>query len=98
MLLGGDDSVRAQGARYQLARSRILGEYETQQAVDYLLEYIEQLVAPTRNLPTASNAYWRLGLAYEQLDRIADARKALEKAVSLDADNDSAKDALKALR
>jgi len=98
VLLDDDDPARALGARYQLARSRILGEYETQQAVDYLLEYIAQLVEPARNLPTASNAYWRLGLAYEQLDRIAEARKALEKAVSLDADNDSAKDALKALR
>jgi tetratricopeptide (TPR) repeat protein len=98
VLLEDDDRERALSARYQLARSRILGEYEAQQAVDYLLEYIEQLVEPVRNLPTASNAYWRLGLAYEQLDRTAEARKALEKAVSLDADNDSAKDALKALR
>jgi len=98
VLLEGDDRVRALGARYQLARSRILGEYETQQAVSYLLEYIEQLVEPVRNLPTASHAYWRLGLAYAQLDRIGEARKALEKAISLDADNDSAKDALKALR
>lgn len=89
--------TRALGARYQLARSRILGEYGTQQAVDHLLEYIAQLAEPVRNLPSVSHAYWRLGLAYQQLERTDEARKALERAISLDAGNDSAKDALKAL-
>ena len=48
-------------------------------------------------LPTASHAYWRLGLAYQQLERVGDARQALERALSLDDDNQQAKQALKSL-
>ena len=84
-------------ARYQLARSRILGEYDQQRAVDYLIGYIEAWKEGMRGLPTASHAYWRLGLAYQQLERVGDARQALERALSLDDDNQQAKQALKSL-
>ena len=96
-LLEGDHEGRALMARYQLARSRILGEYEQQQAVDYLLGYIEKWKAEMGGLPSASHAFWRLGLAYAQLDRISDARQALERAVSLDDENKQAKEALESL-
>lgn len=97
MLLEGDDERRAMAARYQLARSRILGEYEQQEAVEYLTDYIAKLTDEMRGLPTASHAYWRLGLAYQQLGRIEEARRSLERAVALDGENDDAKSALKSL-
>jgi tetratricopeptide (TPR) repeat protein len=96
-LLENDDVLRSMMARYQLARSRILGEYEPERAVEYLLGYIDELVEPLESLPTVSHAYWRLGLAYRQLDRTGEARQALERAVALDSENEQAKDALKAL-
>ena len=98
VLLGMDDAERSMMARYQLARSRILGKYELPKAVEYLLGYLEQFSASIRNLPSESSAYWRLGLAYEQLGRTTEARTALERAVALDGDNKQARDSLKKLK
>jgi Flp pilus assembly protein TadD len=50
-----------------------------------------------RGLPTKSNAYWRQGMAYEQLHELDDARRSFEKAIALDGDNKLAKDSLKKL-
>jgi tetratricopeptide (TPR) repeat protein len=97
VLLASDEPRHVQGARYQLARSRILGEYEAEVAVEQLREYIKKLGADRQGLPSESHAYWRLGLAYQQLDRIEDARQALERAVRLDGENEEARKALKQL-
>ncbi len=97
VLLEGHDARKSMMARYQLARSRVLGEYEQQKAVDYLLGYIERLTDSIRGVPSESSAFWRLGLAYEQLGRVNEARKALETAVALDRDNERARDSLQKL-
>ncbi len=97
MLLEVDDPHRSLQSQYQLARSRILGEYEQEKAVEFLLAYIEGLSEAAQGLPSESNAYWRLGLAYRQLDRMDEARKALERSIALDGGNQNAKDALKGL-
>ena len=95
--LESEEPRLALGARYQLARSRILGEYEADVAVRYLQQYIDELGPDPRGLPSESHAYWRLGLAYQQLDRIDEARRALERAVRLDDENEEARKALKQL-
>ena len=82
---------------YQRARSRILGAYEPEQATKYLLSYIEKRPNARRDVPSRSNAYWRLGNAYEQLDRRDDARRAYRRALDLDGDNKSARKAFERL-
>ena len=82
---------------YQRARSRILGAYEPEQAPKYLLSYIEKRPNARRGVPSRSNAYWRLGNAYEQLDRRDDARRAYRRALDLDGDNKSARKAFERL-
>jgi Flp pilus assembly protein TadD len=63
-----------------------------------LLEYLEQLTEiPSEGLPQKSHAYWRLGMAYEQLRRTDDARGAYEQAIQFDSDNKEARAALKKL-
>jgi tetratricopeptide (TPR) repeat protein len=97
-LLGNEDRRTSLAARYQLARSRILGEYEQQQAVEQLTTYIEALSeSDPRGLPTKSSAYWRLGMAYEQLQKPGDARRSFEKAIALDGENELARASLKKL-
>jgi tetratricopeptide (TPR) repeat protein len=97
-LLANEDERMSLSARYQLARSRILGEYEQRQAVDHLTIYIGALTESLqRGLPTKSHAYWRMGMAHEQLQELDDARRSFEKAIALDGDNESAKDSLKKL-
>ena len=97
-LLENENDRMSLSARYQLARSRILGEYEQRRAVEHLTTYIGALTESAQpGLPTKSNAYWRLGMAYEQLRELDDARRSFEKAIALDGDNKLAKDALKKL-
>ena len=98
LLLESDDPRISQLARYQLARSRIIGSYEQERAAAYLLEYLDKLAEiPSEGLPQETHAYWRLGMAYEQLRRTDDARGAYEKAIRLDSDNNDARAALKKL-
>ena len=95
-LLEESDPEISFGARYQLARSKVLGEYEQERAIELLREYIET-VPDLASLPGKSPAYWRLGMAQQQLDRMADAREAFEQALALDGSNKEAKKALRAL-
>jgi tetratricopeptide (TPR) repeat protein len=96
-LAGGSDPYFAFNALYQRGRSRIFGEYEAEQAAQFLQRFIETCADDIRGVPSKSNAYWRLGNAYEMLERTGDARRAYERAVALDGSNDQAKKALKAL-
>ena len=87
----------ALAALYQRARSRILGKYEGEQAVELMLVYIDKVPANTTTLPGRSPAYWRLGNAYEMVGKRDEARAAYQQALSIDPDNDEAKSSLKAL-
>jgi len=84
-------------ATYQIARTHILGRYEQSKAVELLLDYIARVPDKSAGLAPKSAAYWRLGNSYEQLAQVAKAREAYEKAIALDAGNDEAKKALRAL-
>jgi len=88
----------ALAATYQLARTRILGQYEPDRAVELLLDFIAKVPDKAQGLPGKSSAYWRLGNAYEQLKQPDKARQAYEKAIALDPENKEAAKALKALR
>jgi hypothetical protein len=98
VLLDSEEPGYAQLGRYQLARSRVIGNYDQEQAATYLIEYLEKLPeTPSKGLPQETHAYWRLGMAYEQLQRIENARGAYQKAIELDSENKEARAALKKL-
>jgi CubicO group peptidase (beta-lactamase class C family) len=67
---------------YQAARTRILGEFEQERAIELLDRYIE--LADANTDPSIAAAWWRKGVAYEQLadtgEAIASYRKSLELA------------------
>jgi tetratricopeptide (TPR) repeat protein len=96
-LVAHESSRIALNALYQRARTRVLGEYEQEQAVLLLTEYLERLPEQPQGVPGRTSAYWRLGNAYEQLERRADARQAYERALALDSKNVEAKRDLKQL-
>jgi len=86
----------AMNALYQRARTRVLGRYEQEQAVEFLQNYIEAMPAEAAGVPGKEAAYWRMGNAYEQLDRTDDARRAYEKSLQIE-ETDEARDSLKSL-
>jgi len=93
----GDDRRLSLGALYQQARTRVLGKYDQEKAVELLKEYAKLPAADLTGLPSASSAHWRMGNAYEQLNRKPDARAAYQTALRLDPENKEAKKALKNL-
>ncbi len=98
-LTNSEDSVRSLGALYQRARTRILGEFELVEALGFLESYLVQLGEdPDRGLPGPSAVYWRMGNAYEQLEKVVEARKSYERSLKLDPENTSAKKSLAKLK
>jgi len=97
LLTEHSEPVYAFNALYQMGRSRVLGDYEAERAVDLFQRYIDDASDELSSVPSKSNAYWRLGDAYQLLNRSSDARQAYERALALDRNNDGAKKALKAL-
>ena len=91
------DPYYAMVGLYQRARSRLLGGYELEQAARYLLNYIGMDPDERRGVPSRSNAYWRLGNVYEQMDRLEDALRAYRRALELDGTNEPAREALERL-
>ena len=79
-------------ARYQRARTRILGKYEQQAAIDMLNAYLADLPQETQGLPPAAGAWRRIGNAHAQLGHTEEARKAFEKSLSLEDSEDTRKD------
>jgi tetratricopeptide (TPR) repeat protein len=96
-VVDGDDRRLSLGALYQRARTRVLGKYDQEKAVELLKEYAKLPAADLTGLPSASSAHWRMGNAYEQLNRKPDARAAYQTALRLDPENKEAKKALKSL-
>jgi tetratricopeptide (TPR) repeat protein len=85
-------------ALYQRGRTRILGEFELEEAITMLESFIKELGQGSSQLPTESNALWRIGNAYEKLGNIARARSTYEKALTLEPDAEYVKDSLKTLK
>lgn len=77
---------------YQAARTRILGEFEQENAISLLDQYIALADESTR--PSIAAAWWRKGVACEQLGDIEKARQNYEKSLELDEGFDLAKEAL----
>ena len=96
-VVDGGDRRLSLGALYQRARTRVLGKYDQEKAVELLKEYAKLPAADLTGLPSASSAHWRMGNAYEQLNRKPDARAAYQTALRLDPENKEAKKALKSL-
>jgi len=88
----------ALSASYQRARTRILGGYDQQTAVNLLLAYVDTPEEQLEGLSPRWAGYWRLGNAYQQLGQPAKARAAYEEALRLDPDSDEVKKDLKSLR
>ena len=96
-ILQADDVPRiSMNALYQRGRTRVLGDYEQQQAVEFLQKYVETLPADPEGLPGNESAYWRIGNAYEQSGRNDDARRAYQRSLAIK-ETEQARKSLKAL-
>lgn len=84
------------GALYQMARSRILGDFQLEKAIAYLDEYIEK--ANEKTQPSIAAAHWRAGVAHEKLDQKDLARSRYQSALKADPKFSEAKKALKKLK
>jgi len=66
---------------YQAARTRIFGEFEQEKAIEVLDKYIELADESTR--PSIAAAWWRKGVAWEQLGEIKKALHSQKKCLEL---------------
>ena len=67
---------------YQAARTRILGEFDQETAINLLDQYISLADESTR--PSIAAAWWRKGVVYEQLGETEKAITRHEKCLELD--------------
>lgn len=81
---------------YQAARTRILGEFDQEKAIELLDRYINLADETTR--PSAAAAWWRKGVAFEQLGDTQQAVQCYDKALELDISFEQAAEALQRLR
>lgn len=84
-------------ALYQRARTRVLGRYEQERAVEFLQAYLEKLPPKAEGMVGKESVYWRMGNAYEQLGRTDEARGAYERSLQIK-ETKVARDSLKSLR
>jgi CubicO group peptidase (beta-lactamase class C family) len=77
---------------YQSARSRILGEFDQEKAIENLDLYIE--LADEASQPSIAAAWWRKGVAYEQLGQMKQALASHKKSLELDPGFGPAQEAL----
>lgn len=80
---------------YQAARSRILGNFELEQAIALLDRYVDAFEAGDE--PSNADARWRQGLAYKSLNRPDLAKEYFFKALSINTEHEEAKKAIKEL-
>jgi CubicO group peptidase (beta-lactamase class C family) len=80
---------------YQAARTRILGEFEQARAIELLDRYIE--LADANTDPSIAAAWWRKGVAYEQMAKTGDAIASYRKSLELDPTFQQSKEALERL-
>ncbi|MFH1373795.1 MAG: serine hydrolase [bacterium] len=92
--LGGNTPHMA--SLYQAARTRILGKFDLESAIALLDRYISLANESTR--PSIAAAWWRKGVAYEQLGEIEKSIACHEKCLELDEGFSDAQAALDRLR
>ena len=97
-LVKNEDREIALGALYQRGRTRVLGNYELEEAISMFEEYIREFDDGNPRLVPKAAAVWRIGTAYQQLGKIDSARHSFEEALRLDPDFKEAKDSLKKLK
>ncbi len=85
------------GSLYQIGRTAVFAKTNLPRGIAALKQYLE-LGNYNDNLPTASNAYWRLGMLYEIGGQTDEAKDLFISALELDPDNSNAKKALRALK
>jgi tetratricopeptide (TPR) repeat protein len=83
-------------AVYQAGRTAILGEQSSRETIERFRHYLTH--PAEKNLPGHAAAYWRMGMAYEQLGDLDSAYASYENSLKLEPDYKSAKKALKALK
>ena len=82
-------------ALYQAARTRLLGEFEQARAIELLDRYIE--LADENADPSIAAAWWRKGVAYEQLSDTGRALESYKKSLEIDPAFRQSKEALERL-
>jgi len=88
----------ARSALYQRARCRVMGEFEQDEAVSFLEQFIEETPADSKGRPTTADAFWRMGLAQEQLGERDAALTSYQRALALQPEHEEAQKALKVLK
>jgi tetratricopeptide (TPR) repeat protein len=86
----------AMSAWYQLGRTAVLADARHAEGEAALKRYLAH--QPTAQQPPLAAAQWRLGMLYEQMQRIADARAAYQAALKLDPKHAESKAALSKLK
>jgi tetratricopeptide (TPR) repeat protein len=81
---------------YQTGRTAILSEQSSRKTIEHFRHYLTH--PAEKNLPEHAAAYWRMGMAYEQLGDPDSAFACYENSLNLDPDYERAKKALKALK
>ncbi len=97
-IVDNDDQDLALGALYQRGRSRVLGEYELEEAILMFENYITKLVEPSPRMASKAAALWRIGMAQEQLGHRDKARASYRAALKREPDFKEAKQSLKRLK
>jgi CubicO group peptidase (beta-lactamase class C family) len=80
---------------YQSARARILGQFDQEKAIAELDKYIQ--LADEKTEPSIAAAWWRKGIAYEQLQQVDKAIECYKKSLELEPDFEQAKESLEKL-
>ena len=86
----------ALGAWYQLGRTAVLAKTRLADGEAALRKYLAGTPGPQD--PPLAAAHWRLGMLYELMDKVAEARREYEAALALDPGHAESKAALKKLR
>ena len=97
-LVESEDKEVAMAALYQRGRTRVLGNFQLDEAITMFETYIERLGAGFSDLPSEAAALWRIGLAYQNLGQLDHARGAYESALEIEPDFKEARQSLKKLK
>jgi CubicO group peptidase (beta-lactamase class C family) len=92
--IGGDEPHLP--SLYQSARTKILGEFDQEKAIEELDRYIKFADENTR--PSIAAAWWRKGVAHEQLGNTKKAVRCYEKSLELEPDFELAKESLEKIK
>jgi tetratricopeptide (TPR) repeat protein len=84
------------GIIYQAGRTAILSGKSTREAIEHMRRYLTH--PADKNQPSHAAAYWRMGMAYEQLRDLDSAYVCYETSLKLEPDFKEAKKSLKALK